>query len=64
MASTKFFQAVPDPQLTLESLHEVSKALKNNTEILTQQRLPKISSAVTWQDLLALGLITASQVPK
>jgi hypothetical protein len=63
MAANKFTSSVPDPQLTLDSHQEVLKALKSNVEVLTQQRNPKSAAAVTWNDLVALGLIKASQVP-
>jgi len=55
--NTKFYSAVPDPQPTLDSLQVVAKALKNNLEVLTQQRFPLAAGAVTFQDLLDIGLL-------
>ena len=63
MAANKFTSSVPDPQLTLDSHQQVLIALKSNVEILTLQRSPSSAAAVTWNDLVNLGLIKASQVP-
>jgi hypothetical protein len=38
--------------------------MKQVVEILAQQRKPFQYSAVTWRDLVNLGLITESQIPK
>lgn len=61
--TSKFFSAVPEPGVTPDSHRIALQALKQNVEVLTQQRKPKASSAVTWQDLLDLGLITPNQLP-
>lgn len=55
--------AVPEPVQTLESLRQTSAALKEGVEVLSGQRGTKLNAAVTWQDLIDLGLILASQVP-
>ena len=62
MATPKF-AAVPDPSGDPESLRQVAVALKENVEVLTSQRGPKRSAAVTWQDLIDLKLILPTQVP-
>jgi hypothetical protein len=38
-------------------------ALKQGFEILTHQRKNAANAAVTWADLVALGLIQQSQIP-
>lgn len=58
------YKAIPDPQATPESLQQAVIALKETVEILTRQRRPIANGAVTWQDLLDLGLIVADQVPR
>jgi hypothetical protein len=62
MATPKF-AAVPDPSGDPESLRQVAVALKENVEVLTSQRGPKLNAAVTWQDLVDLKLILPTQVP-
>lgn len=58
------YGSVPEPQPTLGSLHQCVLALKQGFEILTRQRRPADAGAVTWADLVDLGLIDPSQVPK
>lgn len=60
------FSSIPEPMLTLASHQDVLVALKEAVEVLTRQRkLEQVrSSAVTWNDLLALGLVQPDQVPK
>lgn len=58
------YPAIPDPITNVASLREVALALKEGQEIITRQRGDRTLSAVTWQDLLALGLIKASQLPR
>lgn len=60
---SKFFSSVPEPVATVDSHQATLQSLKANVEILTQQRKPKSSAAVTWQDLVDLGLIQASKIP-
>jgi hypothetical protein len=45
-------------------MRDASIALKQSIEVLTGNRGSKLNAGVTWQDLLNLGLIVASQVPK
>lgn len=63
MAANKYMSSIPEPQLTLDSHQGALTALKANMEVLTQQKNPRSAAAVTWQDLVALGLITPSQIP-
>lgn len=58
------YPAIPDPILDLNSVREATAALKEGQEILTRIRGDRSLSAVTWQDLLALGLIKPDQIPK
>lgn len=55
--------AIPSPQPNLNSLYEVSIALKQNVEALTGQRGGPLQRSPTWQDLINLGIVTADQVP-
>jgi hypothetical protein len=47
----------------VNSLRASVVAVKEVVEVLTRQRKPITSAAVTWQDLVDLGLITSAQVP-
>jgi hypothetical protein len=58
------YPAIPEPLAEINSVRDTSAALKETVEVLTQQRGVRSLSAVTWQDLLALGLIKVDQVPK
>lgn len=58
------YPAIPDPFTDLGSVQNTAAALKEGFEILTKQRGRKMYSAVTWEDLLNLGLITADKIPK
>lgn len=58
------YAAIPDPELTLESVRNSVVALKEAVEVLTRQRQPIEAGAVTWQDLLDLGLIERVQIPR
>jgi hypothetical protein len=49
--------------VTPESLLEAVSALKQTVETLTRQRKPVSAAAVTWADLVSLGLITPDRVP-
>ena len=57
------YKAIPEPAATLESLRESLSAAKEAIEVLTRQRKPIEAGAVTWQDLVDLGLIASDQVP-
>lgn len=56
--------SIPMPSTDTTSLRNTALALKENVEILTQQRGDRAMSAVTWDDLVALGLISQVQVPR
>lgn len=58
------YPAIPDPAANLDNLRDTALALKEGQEILTRQRGNRSLSAVTWEDLLRLGLVTVSQIPK
>jgi hypothetical protein len=60
------FSPIPEPMLSLPSHQETLTAIKDAVEVLTRQRKVEQvrSSAVTWNDLLALGLVQEDQVPK
>lgn len=58
------YPAIPEPVANVESVRSTCAALKEGQEILTRIRGDRSASAVTWQDLLALGLITQAQMPK
>jgi len=58
------FPAIPEPVAEINSVRDTTAALKETIEVLTQQRGTRSFSAVTWEDLLALGLITPDQIPR
>lgn len=58
------YPAISDPLSNINSLQSTTSALKEGYEMLTRQRGNKALSAVTWEDLLRLGLITADKIPK
>jgi hypothetical protein len=58
------YPAIPEPVAEINAVRNSCAALKEGQEILTRQRGDRTLSAVTWQDLLSLGLINASQLPK
>lgn len=57
------YPAIPEALPELEGLTMAVRELKQAVEILTQQRKPYNLSAVTWQDLVDLGLITSNRIP-
>lgn len=57
--------AIPQPYATVPSLVATAEALKEAVETLNGQReKTKINAAVTWDDLVQLGLIGPEQVPR
>jgi hypothetical protein len=56
--------AVPEPYENLASLRASVMALKEAVEMLMAQRGTRHDAAVTWADLLQLGLVKPDQVPK
>ena len=55
--------SIPDPFETLSSLRSVSLATKEAIETLMGQRGSPVDVAVTWGDLINLGLVKKEQVP-
>lgn len=55
--------AIPEPYENLTSLRATAIATKELVEVLAGQRGPALDAAVTWNDLVSLGLIQADQVP-
>lgn len=58
------YPSIPEPVAETNSIRDCAAAMKETVEVLTQQRGDRSLSAVTWQDLLSLGLITADQIPR
>ncbi len=56
--------AIPEPYETTASLRATAMATKEAVEILLGQRGNVLDEAITWGDLLALGIIKQDQVPK
>ena len=54
---TGAYKAIPDPVPGDDSLYHAVTALKEVSEVLTRQRKPFLSAAVTFQDLVDMGLI-------
>jgi len=57
-------QTIPEPFETLSSLRSTAMATKELVETISGQRGHANDAAVTWADLVNLGLIKADQVPK
>lgn len=57
------YPPIPDSTTDPASLRATDLAIKETLEILTRQRGDPLLAAVTWGDLVALGLITSAQVP-
>lgn len=64
MAVTRKYPAVGEPTTDTNSLRNAAVAVKEGYEILVGQRGDPLMRAVTWGDLVALGLATADQVPQ
>jgi hypothetical protein len=57
--------SIPSPILGNDnSTHDVLMSIKNAVETLQKQRGSKANAAVTFQDLVDLGLINADKIPK
>lgn len=56
-------QTIPEPYQNVASLHASMQTAKEIIEQLGGQRSDVLSAAVTWGDLLDLGLIKPEQVP-
>lgn len=57
------YPAIPLPTTDANSLRDTALASKESLEVLTRQRGDPLLSAVTWGDLVALGLILPTSVP-
>jgi len=55
--------SIPEPTSTIPGLHATAYALKNNIDVLTGAIGPKEQRAVTFVDLVNMGLITMDQIP-
>jgi len=55
---------IPHPEATIESLQVAVIALKEAVEVMAQQRGHSDDWAVTWADLLRLGLVKPGQEPE
>jgi hypothetical protein len=58
------YPAIPDPTIEPASLRDSVTSLKQAFETHSGQRGNKLYAAVTWKDLVDLGLITADDVPE
>lgn len=60
------FPGIPEPQATIQSHQATLMVIKEAVEVLTRQRkIEQVSqSAVTWDDLVSVGLITRDQIPR
>lgn len=56
--------AIPEPIAEINSVRATAAALKESVEVLQGIRGDRTTAAVTWDDLLNLGLITAAQLPR
>lgn len=60
----KKFPGIPDPSRSADGMFETVVTMKQAVETLAgQRRGSRGQSAVTWDDLVDLGLIEAVQVP-
>jgi hypothetical protein len=55
------YPSIPDPRFG--GPDAAVQAIKETVEVLTRQRGKTLHSAVTFQDLVDLGLITEAEVP-
>jgi hypothetical protein len=57
-------ETIPVPYEDVRSLRSTTMAIKERLEVLSGQRgTNMLASAVTWEDLVELKLIKATQVP-
>jgi hypothetical protein len=60
----KRLPGIPDPARSVDGMFETVTTMKQAVETLAgQRRGSRSESAVTWQDLVDLGLIEALQIP-
>lgn len=55
---------IPQPVAEVRSLYVAALATKELVETLAGQRGTAYDAAVTWEDLMRLGLITRDQIPR
>jgi hypothetical protein len=59
------YPAIPEPASNEESRDQVIRALKEVAELITGQRGSAFShKALTWEDLIAAGIIAREDVPR
>lgn len=58
------YPAIPNPDGSIPTQEAAILALKEAVEVLIRQRGLVLDSAVTWRDLVAIGVVTTAQVPK
>lgn len=58
------YPSIPDPSLEPEALRKSDIAIKETLEIMTGVRGNRADSVVTWSDLVNLGFIVPTQIPK
>lgn len=59
----KDYGAIPIATANIQSLLNHATATKQAIDVLTGQTRNRGATAVTWDDLVALGLITEDQIP-
>jgi len=60
----KKFPGIPDPSRSVDGMFETVTTMKQVMETMAgQRRGSRPQSAVTWQDLVDLGLIEELQIP-
>jgi len=55
---------IPEPNTTIPSLHTTALALKSAVDVISGAVGPKEQRAVTFVDLVNMGLITMDQIPE
>jgi hypothetical protein len=61
--NAKKYPAIPEPDTSPVALRSSILSLKEGQEVLIGVRGDRKFSAVTWSDLVDLGLIKASDIP-
>lgn len=62
---SKRVPGIPDPSRSVDGLFETVTTMKQAVETLAgQRRGSRAESAVTWNDLVNLGLIDPLQIPR
>lgn len=58
------YPSIPEPSTDTEALRRADLAIKETLEVITGTRGNRGDSMVTWQDLVDLGFIVPTQIPK